>query len=148
MSTTVMLEWYPTTNDTAPSPTYKDVISINDIIESTSKAKKVECEFSAMETITGWLNGRKPWEKVFFRILKSKGVTKALVGLKKEDRKFYAVVKDDSLENKLELAGIYNSFLESYKKYKKDPYFEFLIFSEEEIAELNLENDLNFSILR
>ena len=148
MSTILVNEWYPATNDVVSSPTYKDTAPIDTIMELAPKAKKVECQFSAMEKITGWLNGRKPWEKVFFRLVKQKGVTKALVNLESEDEKFYVVVRDNSIEKMLELAEIYNSFLDSYKKYKKDHYFEFLLFSEEEFEELNLGSDFKFNLLR
>lgn len=107
----------------------------------TVKSKKDECQFSVMETITGWLHGRRPWEKVFFRLLKQKGIIKAFVNLNRNDEKFYVVVKENSIEKMLELSEIYNNFLDSYQKYKSNPYFEFLVFSEEECSELSFNSD-------
>lgn len=107
------------------------------------KKEQDKCsEFTNFEKITGWLNGRKPWEKLFWRILKNKGVECAYVSTKPQEEKFYAIVSENSIEKMMELSKIYNEFLDSYTKYTSDPYFDFVIFGKDEIEESDIDTDL------
>ena len=121
----------------------KDSVYDNNVsIDLFQKNNQKSHGFTKLETVEGWLNGRKPWEKVFFRILKDKGVEAAYVSTKNQEEKFYAIVSENSVNKMLELSKIYNDFLESYTKYVSEPYFEFVVFGKNEISELELDTDL------
>ena len=113
----------------------KDAVYDNNVsIDLFQKNNQKSHGFTKLETVEGWLNGRKPWEKVFFRILKDKGVEAAYVSTKNQEEKFYAIVSENSVNKMLELSKIYNDFLVSYTKYVSEPYFEFVVFGKNEIS--------------
>ena len=108
-----------------------DDVAIKKVVSTiNSIAPKINVS-DALDYINSWTH--LPWARVFFDILKKKGVEYAYVSNDKRDPKFYAIVEECSVKKTQELSEEYIKFLDSYSKIVEDPYFEFLVFGRDEI---------------
>jgi len=97
------------------------------IINKLAKEEFAHYKSIFNDTIGSWL-GKKTWEKLFFRVLRDKGIKTAYVSLKKNDKKFYVFVDNFSVKKVIELSTLYNNFLNSGVSFDGEPYFDFLVF--------------------